>query len=245
MMAPWCFWQNDSVQIGFDPTLQRSHGYGEQGHEIGFALSDGEAIAHRWSGRRGQHLGVMDNVDIAIVRGGGETVYEAAIPLTELEPMAPDMWDRIGLCVTVNDSDDGLKRKARIELAPTAMTAGKQLGKFPVFEAAPSPDKRKLSAGLIWDRRCLSAGGRAELTVAVSSPETRKAKIRTTLESVDYPNTEPARSEMEIPVTAQPQEFTLSAATDSLPGRYYLTVEVVAPDGTAAAADTQPIYVYR
>src|SRR5690606_9044017 len=56
------FWRNDCVQIGFDPTLARTDGYGENGHEIGFALKNGRPVAWRWAGRRGQPVGEMENV---------------------------------------------------------------------------------------------------------------------------------------------------------------------------------------
>lgn len=245
IMPGFDFWQNDSVQVGFDPTLARGDGYGEQGHEIGFALRDGKPVVWRWAGRRGQPLGEMKNVKCAIKRVGDRTVYEAAIPISELVPMAPDMWRRAGMCVVVNDSDDGKSRKARVELVRGAMTQGKKLYEFPVFEFAPSADLSKVSAGIIWRRRCLKPGGQAELSIYVSSPKTRSAKIECTLASLDDPDTKPATAEITVPVEQNCREFILAARTLSPPGRYKLDVEVIAPDGSIVARDALPVFVYK
>ncbi len=239
------FWQNDCVQIGLDPTLARSNGYGGQGHEFGFALSEGRPVAWRWAGRMGQALGEFSSAKCAIRRAGDHTIYEAAVPLSELAPLSPDMWRKVGMCVVVNDSDDGESRKARLELVPGAMTLGKRLNEFPVFEFAPSPDKRKLSAAITWRRRCLKPGGAAELMVAVSSPETRSAVVRCRLSSCDDPNAKPTTSEIKVPVSPEAKEYVLSAQTISPPGRYRLEVEVTSPDGQVAARDALPVYVYK
>jgi hypothetical protein len=245
-IMPGCdFWQNDCVQVGFDPVLSRGHGYGEQGHEIGFALQDGRPVVWRYAGRRGQPLGEMKSVKCAAKRVGDRTTYEAAIPIAELEPMAPDMWRRVGMCVTVNDSDDGRSRKARVELVTGAMTQGKKLVEFPVYEFAPSPDASKLSAAITWNRRCMKPGGQVELTVTVSSPTTRTAKVRSTLTSLDDPGTKPIVAETTMPVMAEATAYTLWARTSSPPGRYRLEVAVVAPDGSVSARDALPIFVYK
>lgn len=239
------FWRNDSVQIGFDPTLARSYSFGENGHEIGFALAQGRPVAWRWAGRRGQPVGEMKDVKLAINRANGKTFYEAAVPLSEFEPMAPDMWRQCGINVVVNDSDDGKSRKARIELSRNAMTAGKHLDRFKTFEFAPTTDESKLSAAVMWDRRSLRVGGAAELTVAVASPKARQAVITARLESLDSSQTKPVESRIDLPVTPNPAEFTLTARTLSQPGRYRLSVKVMSPEGRVAAEDSLPVYVYK
>jgi hypothetical protein len=70
------FWKNDCVQIGIDPVLARTNGYGEQGQEFGFALIDGKPVAYRWAGRRGQPLGVIKDAKASVVREGTKTIYE-------------------------------------------------------------------------------------------------------------------------------------------------------------------------
>lgn len=245
-------WQNDSFQIGIDPVLARTDGYGEHGHEIGFALQDGKPIAYRWAGRRGQPLGIPrpfgvrgEAVRTAIRRIDGRTIYEAAIPLAQLAPLSPDMWPHAGLCFVVNDSDDGRARKARLELVTGAMTAGKRLDRFPEFSFAPSDDRDKLSSAIIWERRCAMPDGAFELTLAVCSPETRRARVRAKLESLDDPQTTPVEAAALIPVTSDAAEFVLKARTQSPPGRYRLTVEVLGPGGAVAASDALPVYVYK
>lgn len=238
------YWQNDSVQIGLDPVLARGDGYGEQGHEFGFALSADTPVAWRWAGRRGQPLGELRSAKCAVVRTGGHTLYEAAIPVSELAPLSPDMWPKVGLCIVVNDSDDGVSRKARLELVPGAMTQGKKLSQFPVFELEPSPDGGRVSAALVWKRRCLKPGGQAELALTLRSPEAQSVTVRSRLLSVDDPRAKAASAEITVPVTPRTTEYLLSARTLSPPGRYRLEVEVLSPDGRTAARDALPVYVY-
>ena len=246
MMDGWGVWRNDSVQIGFDPVLDRTaYGYGENGHEIGLVLKDGKPTAWRWAGRRGQPVGLVDDVKLAVKREGDQTLYEAAIPLSELTPLSPDMWPHAGIDVVINDSDDGIDRKARLELRVGAMTRGKHPDQFADFEFAPSADKSKVSAALFWDRRSLGPGGRATLIVAVRSPATTRARILARLRSLDEPEAAPANAEIEIPVTAEPTEWRLSASTGSQPGRYRLDVVVVDPEGAVVVRDGLPIYIYR
>lgn len=244
-MRPCDFWMNDSIQIGFDPTMLHKDGYGENEHEIGFGFLNSKPIAYRWQGRRGQAVTEMKNVPISIKRVSGRTIYEAAIPLSELAPLSPDMWRQAGMCVVINDSDDGNSRKARLELATGAMTAGKKLNLFPVFEFEPSKDQSKVSAAIIWNKRSLVSGGSAEITIAVSSPKTTGAKVVAKLTSLDDPATKPVISQTKLPITLDTKEFTLKVSTQSPPGRYRLTVEVIAPNGTVAAKDSLPVYVYR
>ena len=247
------FWKNDCVQLGLAPlppnskwaVTPRAGGYGENGHEIGFALVDGKAVVWRWAGRRGRPVNVVASARAAIVRDGTRTTYEAAIPIAELAPLAPEIWPRAGICVVVNDSDDGASRKARLELVPGAMTRGKKPDEFVPFEFAPTSDRKKLGAALFWKRRCLKTGGAAELDVVVSSSETREAAVRCKLTSLDDPDASPAVAETHIPVTDRISEYVLSARTLSPPGRYRLEVEVTAPEGRVAARDALPVYVYK
>lgn len=239
------FWRNDSVQIGFDPTLSRGWDYGEYGHEIGFALAQGKPVAWRWSGRRGQPVGEMKNVKLAIDRKDGKTVYEAAVPLSQLAPLALGMWPQCGINIAVNDSDDGKGRKSRIELVRGAMTTGKKLAQFKTFEFPTPANENAVSAAILWNRRSMKVGGAAELTIAVASAGARETTIVAMLESLDNPETKPVESKTTIAVTSEPVEHTLTATTLSQPGRYRLTMKVLSPDGSVAAEDSQPVYVYK
>lgn len=250
-MAPHEFWRNDSIQIGLDPLLARTDGYGENGHEIGLALSGGKPVAYRWTGRRGQEVGRMPSVTSAIVRSEGRTVYEAAIPIAELKPLAPHMWPAAGMSVVINDSDDGDQRKARLELDPGAMTAGKRLHSFTAwnFEQPGDPARHSgLSAAVLWDRRSLKVGGRAELTVVAAAPESAgggAATVRAVLRSVDNPDAEPVEARQTLEVGPDPRQYEVGVATVSEPGIYSLRVEVLDQGGRIAASDELPVYVYR
>jgi hypothetical protein len=238
-------WRTDSVQLGMDPILDRYTGnYGENSHEIGLALVDGRPQVWRWRGRRGQPVGEMMNVKAAVVREEGLTVYEAAVPLTEMMPFAPDAWPRCGVNIVINDADADGKRKGRLELVRGAMTHGKHPDQFAVAKCAPSGNGRKVSAGLVWERRCMLEGGAAEITMGISSPETREAIVRAELVSLDDPDTQPAVRELMVPVTEVPEQYRLSISSDSRAGRYRLRVGVRSKSGWRAAEDALNVYIY-
>lgn len=239
------FWKADSLQIGLDPTLERrENGYGEQGQEIGLIYKDGKPIAWRYQGRRGQALGLMSEPRVGIVRKEAETLYEAAIPLSELAPASPDLWTKAGFNLVVNDSDDTLKRKGRLELRPKSMTQGKKPARFGTLAFDPSPSPRKVSAAIIWERRATPEHGRFRVRVATRSPQAREARAVVRLRSLDSPETAPIESTVALPVSAEPQEYLLTAGTDSPPGRYTLSVTIQDAAGQAVAGDRQPVYIY-
>lgn len=243
----WDFWRGDSIQLGLDPILQRSTGgYSEQEHEIAFVLKDNEPVVWRYQGRRGQHLDAIKTVNLIIDRRNNTTRYEAAIPLDELQPMAPNIWPMIGFNVVVNDNDgqDDARRKGRLELRDGAMTRGKNSSRFAVARFAPSPDGPLLSSALIWQRRATPQGGHFRLKLALQSPQAETARITATLQSLDSPQTPAAMHQIDVPVNSSAREFTLVAATDSPPGRYALQVWVTDDHGTVRAHDRLPVYVY-
>lgn len=238
-------WMQDCVQIGLDPILDRTpENYGENEHEIGFALANGEPVLWRWEGRRGQPVGRINNAQVKIVRDGGKTLYEAAIPLAQLAPLAPDTWPECGINVVVNDSDSPGHRKGRLELVQGAMTHGKHPDKFAVFECELSGNPRKLSGGLVWDRRCMLEGGHAQLGLTISSPQTKKAIVNARMISLDNPDTKPEEARISIPVTSDPQHYKLRIFSKSPAGRYLLKVSVKSESGWLACEDALPVYVY-
>ncbi len=241
----WDIWQQDSVQIALDPALEATRGtYGENDHEMGFALQGGETLVWRWKGRRGQAVQRPDGVRAAVVRQGGETIYEAAIPLSQLAPFAPEVWPLCGINVVVNDSDESGSRKGRLELAPGATTRGKSPDRFAVFQIQPTGHGRRLSAGLLWDRRCAEEGGAFQATLALCSRETREAVVRAELRSLDTPSAPPAVREVSVPVTPEPRALTLQAWSRSPAGRYLLDISVRTGSGQLAARDRLPVFIY-
>ncbi len=257
----WEYWKGDCVQFGFDPTLERRSGgkYGEEDHEIGLILKEGRAFAWRWHGRRGQPLGLMTSVRVRIVPEQGRTIYEAAIPLAELMPMVPDLWPAVGFDIVVNDNDGGGQREGRLELRLPAMTLGKNTRDFATLRFDPSPRKDLVSAALLWRRRATEEGGSFRLVVAARSPAGRdsgaklerlqsldapEADVVAVLQSLDSPHTPPVMSRINLPLSPQAREHSLTVRTQSPPGRYRLTVRVETADGTVCAEDSLPVYIY-
>jgi hypothetical protein len=240
------FWKGDCIQIGFDPTLERrSDGkYGEEDPEIGFVLQDDRSMVWRWHGRRGQPLGPIDRARIKITRTKTETLYEAAIPLSELMPMAPDLWPECGFDIVVNDSDGGRLRKGRMELRLPAMTRGKRTADFATLRFEPSPDKAKTSAALLWRGRAASPEGHFRIVVADRSPGSRQAKVVASLQSLDSPNTPTVAQQIDLPLSSKPTEHSLITTTKSPPGRYRLSVAVKNASGATVAEDSLPVYIY-
>ncbi|MDH7601564.1 MAG: PDZ domain-containing protein [Armatimonadota bacterium] len=238
-------WMNDSVQVGLRPITLGSDDDGECYHEFGLALCNGKPVVWRWAGRRGQPVNVIKTARAQVVRRDNRTTYELMIPLSDLAPVSPGIWPQVGMCVVVNDSDGTPHRKARLELVQGAMTRGKNLSLFPVFEVEPLGDVHKLSAALFWQKRCLRVGGAAELSIVTRSPQPRKAFVRCRLASLDDPDTKPVSAQVELKAGAQPTCYRLFVGTQSPPGRYRLDVEVVSPGGAVAAKDSLPVYVYQ
>lgn len=243
----WYLWQGDSVQLGLDAILDRSEGYGEYGHEIALALRDnGQALVWRYHGQRNQPRHEIAGARVRIVREGTTTRYEAAVPLTELPSLQPDLWPRAGFNVVVNDNDGGeaTQRKGRLELRPGAMTRGKQLRLFPQLEFEPSPYRDKVSAALFWRRRATPEGGHFRAVLAAGSPHSTTAYIQATLQSLDRPETAAVTAAAEVPLASRAREWSLEAHTASPPGRYALTIVARDDQGTPVQQDTMPVFVY-
>lgn len=239
------FWKGDSIQIGLTPTLEQREGnYGEEDHEFALVLKDGRPIVWRYKGRRGQAVGELTTARISAVREGNHTRYEAAIPLAELHPFAPDLWPRAGFDVVVNDSDGGLARKGRIELHPKAMTLGKWTKQFARLACEPSPQRNKVSAAILWQRRATPEKGHFRVVIAASSPAASQAQVTAHLVSLDEPTSRATEASIPLPLTSLPAEHNLIIQTDSPPGRYDLAIRVEDAAGVAAARDHLPVYVY-
>lgn len=107
-------WQNDSVQVAFDPFFNPhpEGAYALDDIEIGFSLADGVPYAHRWDYRPVGAPGEVKGARVAISRDGNVTVYEARVPFESLWPLSPAFPGRCGMTVVVNDADGGLRRGA-------------------------------------------------------------------------------------------------------------------------------------
>ena len=105
-------WQNDCLQVAFDPLFNpHPDGYhARDDTEIGFSLVDGKPYAHRWGSRIAGAPGPLRGAEVAIMREGDVTCYEARVPFSELELLTPGFPGRSGMCAVVDDCDgDGRK----------------------------------------------------------------------------------------------------------------------------------------
>ena len=110
-------WVNDSIQVAFDPLLERSVGlYGPHDSEYGFALSeDGAVQVDCWHASRS--LGDRSvEMECAARRTETHTLYEIAIPWAAIGVPAGTS-PVFGFSVLVNDND-GSGREGYVELTP-------------------------------------------------------------------------------------------------------------------------------
>jgi len=107
-LPPENLWRADSVQFALDTRRDArldQIGYGEDDCEFGLASGSSGALAYRFQGAFGKPSGVVKAVAVAVRRVGNRTIYEAAIPWSELVPRRPVGGALLGFSLLVNDSD--------------------------------------------------------------------------------------------------------------------------------------------
>ncbi len=112
-------WRNDSVQIAFDPLLERTDaGYADADSEYSLALTNaGAARIDCWHPARKIGDGSR-RMRLAAVRFPGHTGYEVRIPWEAVGiPLENGRPRAFGFSFLVNDND-GLGRRGYIELSP-------------------------------------------------------------------------------------------------------------------------------
>jgi len=122
--TPYTIWKGDSIQFGIENSIFRNTlSFDETGAsleytEIGIALSDGKPSCYRWSSQKNvQPVGEVKNFEACVKRyDDGKTVYEFAIPWTELfeDDYVLDKNTVFGYSMLVNDND-GAGRRGWIE----------------------------------------------------------------------------------------------------------------------------------
>ena len=120
-------WQGDSVQVYFDQRgdgATQLNGYGPDDIVYTLALIDGTATAHldragseRYVGKSNLSQGVDRAVDVAIIRRGTRTIYEARFPKAVLPETLLHAGSSFGLSLLINDND-GDGRKTGLTLSP-------------------------------------------------------------------------------------------------------------------------------
>lgn len=126
------YYQGDSIQIYFD-TMKNA--------QKGASFDDDDCIYAIWSGPKGPKIfreraarfelsglrdGYSEKAELAVVRNkNGHTIYELALPLSELKPLIAQKGKRAGFCFLLNDNDgvmgDNINqngREAAISLTP-------------------------------------------------------------------------------------------------------------------------------
>jgi len=237
---------NDCLQLALDPVLdRRDSGYGENNHEFAFALRGTDTIVWRYYGRRGQPLTRSNRVKAKVVRAEDMTIYEAAIPLSELSPMCPFIWSKFGANVVISDNDGTTdKRKGRLELVPGASSKNPHPCQFAVFECPNLGDAPRISGALFWERRCMPVGGAAELTAVLCSPTEQQATVRAELISLDSPTAKPATATTSMSVTAKPARYSIHLPSNSAPGRYKLRVSILDEGSRVLTEEKLSVFVY-
>ncbi len=106
-------WQGDSLQFALDPLHLSAAGPGDI-YEIGMALTPKGPQVFSWLAPAGRPTGLIKNARLAVKRKDDLTIYQAAIPLTELSPLKPAIGKTVGFALVLND-DDGEGRKGWLE----------------------------------------------------------------------------------------------------------------------------------
>jgi len=250
----WEMWNGDSVQIAFDPMNEPvDPGYTLNQHEIGFGLADGRPVAWRWNGRRGQPACEMSDVRCAIrlMRGARPgLVYEAAIPLSELAPLAPAITPVVGFAVTFNDGDNG-QRETFHETSPGAMTEGKHPVRFrKLYFPPPDDDARQRVRGprawaaVIWHDTVAPVGGTLTAELATCAWDEREITLTARMTPLEPLAGLAGSASATCSATAAPQRHPVRITADTEPGRYRLTL--TANDDTAAtlARESMTVFIY-
>lgn len=107
-------WKGDGIQFAIDPGFAELPGkYGH--HEIGVALHETGETNWRWLAAYGMDVGEIEGLECTIVRSGNNTIYELAIPWSELlKDQAVEPGLVVGFSLLVNDND-GTGRRGWIE----------------------------------------------------------------------------------------------------------------------------------
>ena len=122
-------WDGDCVQIAFD-TLNnaKGSGYDNDDYEYGFALTRRGIERYRWVCPPGMQVGANSRVRLFIRREGQRTIYEAAIPASEIEPLRLNENTVFRLNFVFMDDDTGYGQSKFMGL-----TRGITYGKAPAL----------------------------------------------------------------------------------------------------------------
>lgn len=234
-------WKGDSVQLAFDPLHNPdAMRHRVDDYEYGFALASKGPVVWRWKSGPGKSNGLVTTVPLAIGKREGGLVYEAIIPFTELEPIAPLVKPDCGFTIAVNDSD-GEGRASYLEWTP-GIVASKDDSAFGELRFAymPPSDKDVL---MYLDIQRIFADDGQDFTFTVGCNARADSQVRMSVDVLeDDEKVTSASATIQVPKGVSWR--TVSLPTDNLhPARYVL--HVTAQDGKGNRIADQKFTVYR
>ena len=126
-------WMGDSIQLSVDPRHTKTEGlYGPDDAELGFAVATDQKtqLATRYVSARPT---ILDQTKFRVRRdsGAGTTVYQVAVPLTELPGLTASDGYQFGWNIAVHDADKTARRERLLEVR--AGTSMKNPGNYLTF----------------------------------------------------------------------------------------------------------------
>jgi hypothetical protein len=113
--SPKHFPNEDCLQFAFDTACDAVPGsvYTWNDYEYQTALtSEGKWAIYRSHAPPDSYGGELDSIDVKITRKSDQTIYEIAIPWSEMKPAKPKVGAELGMSLVVNDKDTGDRVRA-------------------------------------------------------------------------------------------------------------------------------------
>jgi len=250
----WHIFEGDSIQVALDPlNLRNAKFYLDEQHEFGLALENDRPVCFRWHGRRSQLIDRIPQAQVAIERHEDEarTVYEAALPLAVLSPLAPEIVPQAGYGVVINDND-GAGRETIYESAPGAMSEEKRPVEFPSLLFVRATDRARQAvagprcwAAITWPQNVFRQGEPIPFELYTAAWEPGTVRLEIALRAEDPLSACTAVSRLDVPLQPEPRRRTVEVlARTPPPGRYRLRVVVRDSRGAALADENAPVFVY-
>lgn len=248
----WLLWSGDCVQVAVDPLLDSTDaGYGPDDSEFGFTLHH-DGRVETWWWYTPKESGGREDIEVAIVREGNQTLYEAAIPAAAIAPWSPLLTRRSGICVAVADADQAaldsaggdaasrVGRESAIELTDSVVYS-KRPDRFAVLELeGPGPDVAAPPVVALGRRRVAApAGEPLVFTLFGWIPEAQTVRVECELTG-DTQSELPAS--IDVALDAGSNRLRLDVSTAALPrGLHRLTLRALLG---GEVADTQQTDVF-
>lgn len=248
-------WMGDSIQIGLDPLNQPNEfGKTQNHHEFGLArLDDGRNVVWRWEGRVGQPLREIAEAQLATVRQEGakaHTIYEARLPLSVLSPFSPQIRPAVGVGVTFNDADEGI-RESYHETSPGSMTEGKYPEKYRNLVAPKLDEEARRQANaphawatIVWNDTVMERGEALAVDLATCAWVPQPCELEARLTPLPPLQVLPACAVTRFGARSSSEARTINVEIDAEPGRYRLDLIVRDRSRAVLANESTTVFVY-